>query len=135
MSDLRAIGGAIGELALRTPHLAEALTSAKADLSSGAQSPTFGVEGVASTSDSLSSGAVREKDGIPFSQYFTDALASANQKQFEATDAARAFADGARDDIHGTMISVKEAEIELKLVSNVRTKLVDAWNDLWRMSV
>ena len=49
--------------------------------------------------------------------------------------AAEAFAAGARDDIHGTMISIKEAEIELKLVGNIRNKLLDAFNDLWRLNV
>ncbi len=73
--------------------------------------------------------------GVPFSQFLVDAVSSANAKHIEASQAAEAFAAGARDDIHGTMIAIKEAEIELKLVSNVRSKLVDAWNELWRMSV
>lgn len=100
---------AIGQLALRSPDVGET-----------ALKPT----------------RVEEKVGVgSFSQMFADAVESANSKQLEAMEGARAFAAGARDDIHGTMIAIKEAEIELKLVSNVRTKLVDAWNDLWRMSV
>lgn len=98
----------IGQVALRAPDLGEVLTPTQ----------TEGKEGVGS-----------------FTQMFADAIDHANAKQNEAMEGARAFADGARDDIHGTMIAVKEAEIELKLVSNVRTKLVEAWNDLWRMSV
>ena len=47
----------------------------------------------------------------------------------------QAFAAGALDDIHGTMIAVKQADIELKLVANVRNKLVEAFNDLWRMNI
>ena len=39
------------------------------------------------------------------------------------------------DDIHGTMIASKQADIELHLVSNVRTKIVDAINDLLRTSI
>ena len=38
-------------------------------------------------------------------------------------DASRAFARGLNDDLHGTMISAKEAEISLKMVGSVRTKL------------
>jgi flagellar hook-basal body complex protein FliE len=30
---------------------------------------------------------------------------------------------------------VKQADIELKLVANVRNKLVEAFNDLWRMNI
>jgi flagellar hook-basal body complex protein FliE len=33
------------------------------------------------------------------------------------------------------MIATKEADIELKLVANVRSKLVDAFNDLWKMNI
>lgn len=131
MSDLRAIG----ELPLRLPHLEEPLGAEKTGAANAAQHLTPGIDGTKLGSDGIASGAVREPEGVPFSQYFADALSSANQKQFEATNAARAFAEGTRDDIHGTMLAIKEAEIELKLVSNVRTKLVEAWNDLWRMSV
>jgi flagellar hook-basal body complex protein FliE len=61
-----------------------------------------------------------------------DGAASADR----AADAqVEALAVGASDDIHGTMISVKEAEISLKLVASVRNKLLDAFHELWRTSV
>ena len=72
---------------------------------------------------------------VPFGDMLAEAFMHANAQAVSAENAVQAFAAGARDDIHGTMIAVKEAEIELKLVSNVRTKLVEAFNDLWRMSV
>jgi flagellar hook-basal body complex protein FliE len=72
---------------------------------------------------------------IPFGDMLFEAVEHANAQGVAAGKAAEAFAAGTRDDIHGTMIAVKEAEIELKLVSNVRSKLVEAFNDLWRMSV
>ncbi|HKQ70253.1 MAG TPA: flagellar hook-basal body complex protein FliE [Polyangiaceae bacterium] len=76
-----------------------------------------------------------ESSAIPFADFFSDAVASANLHNMNAGKAAEAFAAGARDDIHGTMIAVKEAEIELKLVSNVRNKLVEAFQDLWRLNI
>ena len=76
-----------------------------------------------------------EATAIPFGALLTEAVAHANAQAVAARQSAEAFAAGALDDIHGTMIAVKEADIELKLVSNVRAKLVDAFNDLWRMSV
>jgi flagellar hook-basal body complex protein FliE len=72
---------------------------------------------------------------VPFADLLASAIASANGTQQVATNAAQAFAAGAGDDIHGTMIAVKEADIELKLVANVRNKLLEAFNDLWRLSV
>jgi flagellar hook-basal body complex protein FliE len=79
--------------------------------------------------------AVSEATAVPFGDMLSQAVMHANATGVSAENAVQAFAAGARDDIHGTMIAVKEAEIELKLVSNVRTKLVEAFNDLWRMSV
>jgi flagellar hook-basal body complex protein FliE len=79
--------------------------------------------------------AVTEGSTIPCGDMLSEAVMHANAQGMSAEHAVQAFAAGARDDIHGTMIAVKEAEIELKLVSNVRTKLVEAFNDLWRMSV
>jgi flagellar hook-basal body complex protein FliE len=76
-----------------------------------------------------------DASAIPFADMLGDAVMHANAQGVGAEHAVQSFAAGARDDIHGTMIAVKEAEIELKLVSNVRTKLVEAFNDLWRMNV
>jgi flagellar hook-basal body complex protein FliE len=84
---------------------------------------------------SLAAPAVSEASAIPFGDMLNEAVMHANMQGVSAEHAVQGFASGARDDIHGTMIAVKEAEIELKLVSNVRTKLVEAFNDLWRMSV
>jgi flagellar hook-basal body complex protein FliE len=70
-----------------------------------------------------------------FSTVLTDMIASANAHANAAQQAGHEFASGVRDDIHGTMIAVKEADIELRLVSNVRNKLVEAFNDLWHMNV
>ena len=78
---------------------------------------------------------VPDASAIPFGDMLSEAVMHANAQGVAADHAVQSFAAGARDDIHGTMIAVKEAEIELKLVSNVRTKLVEAFNDLWRMSV
>jgi flagellar hook-basal body complex protein FliE len=72
---------------------------------------------------------------LPFANVLADAVASANLSAQEASRVAGAFAAGRSDDIHGTMIATKEADIELKLVANVRSKLVDAFNDLWKMSI
>jgi flagellar hook-basal body complex protein FliE len=80
-------------------------------------------------------GSTQGSAEVPFADMLSAAIASANQKQITATHAAHTFAAGATDDIHGTMIAIKEAEIELKLVANVRNKLLDAFQDLWRLNV
>ena len=72
---------------------------------------------------------------IPFGDMLKDAVQAANVKGVAADNAAQAFAAGAVDDIHGTMIAVKEADIQVRLLANVRNKLLDAFYELWRMNV
>ena len=70
---------------------------------------------------------------VPFADLLEKAVTSANIRAQAAEEAGAAFASGTTDDIHGTMIALKKADIETKLVVTVRNKLLDAWNDLWRM--
>ncbi len=60
--------------------------------------------------------------------------------QTAALDAAgrermQGLASGLTDDLHGTMIAAKEAEISVKLLGNVKNKLLDAFHELWRTNV
>jgi flagellar hook-basal body complex protein FliE len=47
----------------------------------------------------------------------------------------QALASGQSDDIHGTMIAVSEASIQTRLAVNVKDKVLDAFYEIWRMSV
>jgi len=70
-----------------------------------------------------------------FSDLLGASIGKASELGHMADDKANAFARGALDDLHGTMISAKQAEISLKLVGAVRNKLLDAFHELWRISV
>jgi flagellar hook-basal body complex protein FliE len=59
----------------------------------------------------------------------------ANAAEHAASQKIDALASGASDDLHGTMISAKEAEISVKLVGSIRNKLLDAFHEIWRTSV
>lgn len=71
----------------------------------------------------------------PFGEILSKMVASANTTGMQASQAAQEFAAGTRDDIHGTMIAMSKADIEFRLTSNVRNKIVDAFYELWRMQV
>ena len=70
-----------------------------------------------------------------FASLFADAIGQANAQDAVAHQAALDLAAGRTDDIHGTMIEAQKANIEFKLVGNVRNKVIDAFYELWRMSV
>jgi flagellar hook-basal body complex protein FliE len=75
-------------------------------------------------------------DGGPdFAAVFEQSVVDASRLQAIATQKTQALARGATDDLHGTMISVKEAEISMKLVGSVRNKLLDAFHELWRINL
>ncbi len=72
---------------------------------------------------------------VSFENVLADAVGQANALDHAATTKAEALAAGAVDDLHGTMISLKEADISLRLVGTVRTKMLDAFQELWRINV
>lgn len=74
-------------------------------------------------------------DGVSFADVFGKAVADANALGHAGQAAAVALAEGRSDDIHGTMIATKKAGIQLELVGNVKNKVVDAFYELWRMSI
>jgi flagellar hook-basal body complex protein FliE len=74
-------------------------------------------------------------EASPFGELFGQAIARANTQIHAAEAAGEAFAAGQNDDIHGTMIALSKADIELRLVGNMRNKIVDAFYELWRMQV
>ncbi len=78
---------------------------------------------------------VEERVGVGFDTILKDAVMHAAELGHASADKANNFAQGLVDDLHGTMISGKEAEISLKLVGSVRNKLLDAFHELWRLQV
>lgn len=72
---------------------------------------------------------------VNFGDLLAGAVKSAAEAGHTADQKADAVARGVLDDLHGTMISAKEAEISMKLVGSVRNKLLDAFHEIWRTSV
>ncbi|MDB4988199.1 MAG: fliE [Myxococcaceae bacterium] len=68
-----------------------------------------------------------------FSSTLRNVLAEANDKQVQAQNVADDYASGKQNDLHGTMITMTEADINLRLVSNVRNKVIDAYREVMRM--
>lgn len=83
----------------------------------------------------LSSGVGDASPVDSFGSVLSSAVGEANRLDFAASQKVDALASGAIDDLHGTMIATKEADIALKLVGTVRSKILDAFQELWRTSV
>lgn len=81
------------------------------------------------------SGAHRAEEAGSFAAVLESTAMAASAKEHQAVRMAGEVAEGKLDDLHGTMITMKEADISMKLVGNVRDKLLDAFHELWRINV
>jgi flagellar hook-basal body complex protein FliE len=88
-----------------------------------------------SEAGAVESGKVAGEGADIFGEMLSTAAAQANQRLNQGQAAGEAFAAGSSDDIHGTMLALTQADIELKLVGSVRNKVIDAFYELWRMQI
>jgi len=115
MSPLEAAG-----LPLYAPHLGREGELAQVPDVGGPGKPAGGVGGV---------------DPTGFESLVKEAVVKANDQVNRAEIAGREFAAGRVDDIHGTMLELSKADIELRFAGNVRNKVIDAFYELWRMQI
>ncbi|MGE0787567.1 MAG: flagellar hook-basal body complex protein FliE [Sandaracinaceae bacterium] len=71
--------------------------------------------------------------GRGFADRVRELVDTTNAQQVEAQQAAEQYANGERNDLHGTMIALEQADITFRLVSNVRSRLVEAYREVMRM--
>ncbi len=64
-----------------------------------------------------------------------NALDKLDASQTQATQAAAAARDRPGTDISSVVMSVEQASLELQLAVQIRNKLVDAYQDIFRMQV
>jgi flagellar hook-basal body complex protein FliE len=70
-----------------------------------------------------------------FANVLQTAVENVNRLQHEAGDAARAFSVGQASSIHDTMIAMEKADISLRLLTRVRNKAVEAYQEIMRMQI
>ncbi|MFA0888243.1 MAG: flagellar hook-basal body complex protein FliE [Synergistales bacterium] len=70
----------------------------------------------------------------PFDEVLRQGLEKVNQTQVRAERAMKALATGDVDDISEVAAAVSEAEMALRFAVQVRDRLLDAYNQLVRMS-
>lgn len=87
-----------------------------------------GLRGAAQAVDKAGSGA-------NFAEMIKTSIDSVNRKQVEADQAAAGLASGKSSNIHEVMIKMEEAEISLRLMVQMRNKVVEAYQEIMRMQV
>jgi flagellar hook-basal body complex protein FliE len=69
-----------------------------------------------------------------FAQDLGKAVGDLDQLQVDADQQARLIAEGAGN-LHEVAISLEKADVAMRLALKVRNKVVDAYNEIMRMSV
>lgn len=70
-----------------------------------------------------------------FGKTFEQAIQALNNQQLEADRWAARLAAGEDVDLHQVLIAMEQAEIGFRLALQVRTKLVEAYQEIMRMQV
>ena len=71
--------------------------------------------------------------GPTFSDQLANFVSGIDQMQKGAKLQAEEFAVGRTNDIHNTMIDVEQADISLRMLANVRNRVVDIYREVMRM--
>jgi flagellar hook-basal body complex protein FliE len=72
-----------------------------------------------------------DRGGETFAKLFNDV----NELQLAADRKMEEFATSGEKDMHGTMIALQKADLSLRLLLQVRSKLTSAYQEIMRMQV
>lgn len=70
-----------------------------------------------------------------FSALLKDAISDVNDAQLEADSAVEEVLNGEVNNIHDTMAALQKADVSLKLMMEVRNKLLEAYQEVMRTQV
>ncbi len=73
--------------------------------------------------------------GADFGKILSGSIEAVNKLQQEADNSVAKIAEGKSDDIVGTVLALEKADQSLKLMTEVRNKVIEAYNQVMRMQV
>lgn len=70
-----------------------------------------------------------------FSEVLSDSVEKTNTYQAQADTAIKELVAGRTKNIHETMLAIERADTSLKLMMQVRNKIIDAYKEIMRMQI
>ena len=104
------------------------------DPSMSVNGPEWGVGSVGSVG-SIDQTTQQTPGTNSFGGMLSKAISSLDQSQTQAAGAAQSLADGTATDPTQVVMSVERAQLAMQLASQIRTKAVDAENDIFHTQV
>lgn len=92
---------------------------------------TGGIDSPLRGADSKATGA----DGKNFMDILKTSMEKVNTNQAQADQAVRELVSGRSKNIHETLLAVERADSSLKLMMQVRNKILEAYKEVMRMQV
>jgi flagellar hook-basal body complex protein FliE len=97
--------------------------------------PTMAVSGAEWQMPPIDSPAPSQGDGASFGSMLGNSISSLQSTQTEAANAAQALATGQATDPTAVVMSVERAQLAMQLASQIRTKTVEAVQDIFHTQV
>jgi len=72
---------------------------------------------------------------VSFTDMLKQGLGQVNSLQLASDDLAARFAAGETDNIHELLIAGQKADVALQLATSIRTKLIEAYQEIMRMQI
>jgi flagellar hook-basal body complex protein FliE len=79
--------------------------------------------------------AADKSGGTSFADILKNSFEQVNEHQSQADQAIRELVAGRSKNIHETMLAIERADSSLKLMMQVRNKVLDAYREIMRMQV
>lgn len=73
--------------------------------------------------------------GTSFGDYLARLANDANQAQLVADKRTEEVAVGKTKDLHGALLAVEKADVQFRLLTQVRNKVIEAYREIMRMQV
>ncbi len=77
----------------------------------------------------------KKDTGTKFSDILNNALEDANKLKIESDKLTEDYILGKNDNLHEVMISAQKAEVSIMFVTEVRNRLMDAYQEFMRMQI
>jgi flagellar hook-basal body complex protein FliE len=97
--------------------------------------PTFAVSGAEWRIDGPAAPAPAQEQGEGFGALLRKSLQALSDTQTEAAQAAQALASGQAEDPTAVVMAVERAQLAMQLASQIRTKAVEAAQDIFHTQV
>ena len=79
--------------------------------------------------------AVKSESGGNFGDLLQKAVAEVNKAEIDADGAVQQLHAGGAKNVHEVMIALEKADISMRLLVQMRNKVVDAYQEIMRMQV